>query len=90
MDVAVALAKEKAGIPANEEVTLEEMSADTPSPLSLLSGANAQLSQKELLRLVLTDPGFLFATFGIAVLPVALQARFVHGRCCVLSFLCLA
>jgi hypothetical protein len=67
------MVKEKAGIPASEQVTLVEVSADTPSPLSLLSGSCAQLGQKELLWLVFTDPGFLFATFGIAVLPIALQ-----------------
>ena len=72
MDTAIALVKEKAKIPASEAVTQLEVSVDTPSPLSLVTGGSS-LSTKEVVGLVLTDPGFLFTTFGITVLPLALQ-----------------
>ena len=72
-DAAIALVKERAEIPADEEVTLVEVSVDRPSPAELLSGAGA-LSRTELLKLVVTDPAFLVGTFGFVFLPLLLQA----------------
>ena len=71
IDAAIALVKEKADIPAGDEVTLLEESMDAPSIQAILSGAG--VTRAEVLRLVLTDPSFIVATLAFTVLPLVLQ-----------------
>eukprot|EP00892_Ulva_mutabilis_P012513 jgi/Ulvmu1/9634/UM054_0066.1 len=72
IDVAVALVKQQAEIPEDEEVTLREVSMDQPSLQQALTSAGLS-SRSDIARLVLTDPAFLLGTFGFAVVPLLLQ-----------------
>jgi hypothetical protein len=79
IDAAVALVKEKCDIAAGDEVTLLEESMDTPSLQAILSGAG--VTRSEVVRLVLTDPSFIFATLAFTVLPLMLQVRCLRCAC---------
>lgn len=72
IDAAVALVKEAAELPADEEVTLMEVSTGSFSLLGAITGRTG-LTGWELLRLVFTDPAFVAATLGFAVLPAVLE-----------------
>jgi hypothetical protein len=79
IDAAVALVKEAAKIPPDEEVTLMEVSTSSFSLLGAITGSTG-LTRWELLRLVFTDPAFVAATLGFSVLPAVLKVRQISSR----------
>jgi hypothetical protein len=74
IDVAIALVKQQADIPNDEEVTLREVSFDRPSLQQVLS-AGTSVTGDEVLRLLITDPVFMFGTLGFTLVPLILQVR---------------
>jgi hypothetical protein len=72
IDAAVALVKEAADIPADEQVTLREVSRDLPSLQAALAAGGATTS-RDALRMLLTDPTFVISTLGFAVVPLVLN-----------------
>ena len=73
IDTAIALCKQEAEIPAEEQVTVLETSVDQPSITALLSQGG--LTRQALLAAMLSDPLFWATTVLFTVVPAVLQVR---------------